>query len=590
MFHHGLPLRPELAHLSAKMFGPVHVTQDELGLFVETALNMADEYEAAIGSLVRAGKLRWSSGTASHLIVREPESGKLLRWHPVEWSYTPKAAEPRLPTIAPLKALEDVTYTDLEAEPEEAVATVSADAGHVQVDVHVHLHNESMAQERPITTEEPEMDENKTETPTVDVAAIAKQAATEAVKAYQEELAKQPPVKTAGVVITDDAADRALKASPYKSLGEFLLDVAQAGAHGIMPDRLKPLRGDDPMDENGFNMGKALGDNFVGSLTNAAYRRSVKAPYGLNEATPSQGGFLVDTDRAAGILSRVYDVGQLLQRVDMVGISAASNGMTFYAEDETSRVAGSRRGGIRAYWAAEAGEKTKSMPTFRELELKLRKVIGLVYATDELLADASALESWILRNLPEELRFTVEDAIINGTGVGMPLGILNSGALVTVAKEANQAADTVVSQNVMKMWSRRWVPGRDYVWLVNQDVGPQLWQMSLAVGTGGLPVYLPAGGLTAQPYATLFNRPVLEVEYAATVGDVGDILLVSLSEYQMIEKGGIAAASSIHTRFVYDETAFRFVYRVDGQSKWNSTLTPFKGSNTVSPFVALAAR
>jgi HK97 family phage major capsid protein len=89
------------------------------------------------------------------------------------------------------------------------------------------------------------------------------------------------------------------------------------------------------------------------------------------------------------IMARVYEVGSLLQRVDMVGISAKSNGMTFNAEAETSRADGSRRGGIRAYWVAEAGTKTGSYPTFRQIELKLRKVVGLVYATDELLDDAN---------------------------------------------------------------------------------------------------------------------------------------------------------------------------------------------------------
>jgi HK97 family phage major capsid protein len=74
------------------------------------------------------------------------------------------------------------------------------------------------------------------------------------------------------------------------------------------------------------------------------------------------------------------------------------------------------------------------------------------------------------------------------------------------------------------------------------------------------------------------------------VGDQGDIMLADLREYQMIEKGGIQAASSIHVMFVYDETVFRFVYRVDGQPKWNSALTPKNGTTTVSPFVVLDAR
>jgi HK97 family phage major capsid protein len=112
----------------------------------------------------------------------------------------------------------------------------------------------------------------------------------------------------------------------------------------------------------------------------------------------------------------------------------------------------------------------------------------------------------------------------------------------------------------------------------------------MAVGTGGAPVFMPPGGLSGAPYGTLMGRPVIPVEYCATVGTEGDIILADLSQYLMIDKGGINAASSMHVRFIYDEMAYRFIYRVDGQPIWNSALTPKNGSNTLSPFVTLATR
>lgn len=390
-----------------------------------------------------------------------------------------------------------------------------------------------------------------------------------------------PPTNDAGIVVTGDEADRKLEGNPFKSTGEFLQVVARGG-----DERLLPLRSTNPVDEGGYDMVKAVGIKAIGDL------RAVKAVSGLSEGVPSAGGFLVGTDMAPGLLSRTYDVGQLLQRVDMVGISANSNSMTFNAEDETSRADGSRRGGIRAYWAAEATEKEATKPKFRQMELKLNKVIALCYATDELLADAAALGSWISTAFPEELSFVIEDAIINGTGAGMPLGILNSGSLVSVAIESGQAITTIVAENVIKMWSRMWSRSRrNAVWLINQDIEPQLYTLNIPHGTAGQLVYMPPGGLSATPYATILGRPVLAIEYAPTLGQVGDIILADLSQYQMINKGGIEAASSIHVRFIYDETCFRFVYRIDGQSKWDSTLTPKSGSsNTLSPFVVLAVR
>ena len=65
---------------------------------------------------------------------------------------------------------------------------------------------------------------------------------------------------------------------------------------------------------------------------------------------------------------------------------------------------------------------------------------------------------------------------------------------------------------------------------------------------------------------------------------------MDLSCYLTGSKGGMQSASSIHIAFTTDQTAFRFIYRVDGQPKWNSPLTPKNGGETVSPYVTLAAR
>jgi HK97 family phage major capsid protein len=312
---------------------------------------------------------------------------------------------------------------------------------------------------------------------------------------------------------------------------------------------------------------------------------------GMSESVPSDGGFLVDQEFSSQIFERAYNVGEILSRITPTPIGAGKNGIKMPAVDEKSRVDGSRWGGIRAYWEGEADQLTGSKPKFQLIELNLKKLTALVYATDDLLEDAIALQAWMMNRVPLEINFKAENAIINGSGVGQPLGILNSPCLVQVAKETAQAADTIVYENVSKMWSRMWAPSRkNAVWLINQDCEPQLNSMSIPVGTGGVPVYLPAGGLSQSPYNTLFGRPVIPIEYCPTVGDLGDIVLADFSQYEAIDKGSIKTATSIHVRFDYNETAFRFIFRFDGQPGWKSALTPFKGSNTLSPFVALASR
>jgi HK97 family phage major capsid protein len=227
----------------------------------------------------------------------------------------------------------------------------------------------------------------------------------------------------------------------------------------------------------------------------------------------------------------------------------------------------------------------------RLIELDLKKLFSLMYVSDELLQDTNLLGEIAMQAFSEELMFMTEDAIFEGDGVGKPMGVINAPCLVTVAKDAAQQTKTLSLNNILTMWSQCWMRSRkNACWFINQDVEPQLYQLSQAVGTGGLPMFLPAGGLNAAPYSTLFGRPVVPIEYAATLGTPGDVLLGDFSQYVLADKRGLQAATSMHVRFLTDEMTFRFTYRVDGEPLWHTPLTPFKGSSTKSPFVALAAR
>lgn len=315
-------------------------------------------------------------------------------------------------------------------------------------------------------------------------------------------------------------------------------------------------------------------------------RLSTRAASGLNETTPSDGGFLVQQDFVTELLKRTYETGILASKVKKIPISTNANGMKINAIDEDSRANGSRWGGVQTYWEGEADEITASKPKFRQMELSLKKLTGLCYATDELLQDAAALEAVIRQAFAEEFGFKIDDAILSGSGEGEPLGILNSGAIVTVAKEASQT-DTITVENLIKMWNRLWSRSRaNAVWYINQELEPYLYTLKI----GDKPVYIPAGGLSEKPYGTLFGRPVVPIEQCSAAGEVGDIILADIGQYLLIDKGGIKSASSIHVRFLYDENVFRFIYRVDGKPIWTKPLTPYKGSATVSPFVTLAKR
>jgi len=319
--------------------------------------------------------------------------------------------------------------------------------------------------------------------------------------------------------------------------------------------------------------------------------RLYNAASGMNETVPSEGGFLIQTDFATRLYEDLFDNSLIAGQCETIPISGNSNGIVINGFDETSR-ASSIAGGIIVYHADEAELKTASKPKFRRVELSLKKTIGACYLTDELMMDAPAMESRVSSAFRSAFDFQVQDDIINGTGAGMALGVMNAGCLVSVSAEAGQAADSIVAENIVNMYSRRFASQTgNYAWYYNQDIEPQLFTMSLAVGTGGIPVYLPPGGLSGKPYAQIMGLPAYAIEQCPTLGDSGDLILANFKDgYIMATKGGLRQDMSIHVRFMYDEGVLRWVLRMDGQPWRASALTPYKSSNTQSHFIVMEAR
>jgi len=381
---------------------------------------------------------------------------------------------------------------------------------------------------------------------------------------WRREAPAEPVADEIAPSITDSGQDAA--PAPFGSLGEQLQAVHSAAVnkHAAPDQRLI-----------------AINEHY--SLQAAAL--------GSGENVGADGGFLVQQDQMAPIIDRIFNAGVIASRCRTINVGPSANGVKIPLINETSRATGSRWGGVQTYWVDEGVAPTATRPKFRNTEFALKKLAAVSYATDELLADATAMDSILDQAFTEEMAFELDDTLWNGTGTGQPKGVLNLNATVSVAKETGQAASTLLAENIEKMYARLWARSmRSAVWYINQDVLPQLFQLKHEVGTGGTPVFVPPGGLSEAPFGTLLGRPIEVIEHAATLGTVGDIVLADMSQYALVRKGGIARAASIHVQFLTDQTAFRWILRVNGNTLWLSALTPYKGSNAISPFVSLDTR
>jgi len=313
----------------------------------------------------------------------------------------------------------------------------------------------------------------------------------------------------------------------------------------------------------------------------------------LVEGEDQFGGFLIPPEFRNQLMKAVEQKNQILPLTTSVPMQSTQIKIPYVnGFDESGSLV---YGGIQWVWLDELATKTPTRPKLGRITLELNKIAGLAYASDEVLEDSPmSMENILKDGFRDGLSFQMSNVLLRGSGAGQPLGILNAPCLVSVAKETGQAASTIVFENIVKMYARHSDPS-NAVWVINQNCLPQLAVMSVAVGTGGAPVWLPAGGASGSPQSTLMGLPIIWEKHASTLGTVGDIALCDWSQYLVGQKAGQGADgefdTSIHLKFDADQTCFRFVFRIDGQPWWPAVHTPPQATaDTMSPFVVLATR
>lgn len=343
-------------------------------------------------------------------------------------------------------------------------------------------------------------------------------------------------------------------------------------------------------------VGRSATDRFGGFKSTGDFLMAVKAASSgkidtklMNsigyEKNGEDGGFLVPEEMSSEIIKKLATKESLLSSTREFKMSGNTLSMNI---DETQPW----NSGVQAYWTAEGAPITASKPVFKQAHLRLHKLAALVSLTDELLDDATAIESYVKEAAPEAIMHKLNDSIINGDGVGKPKGILSSPFAVTVSKESGpQTADTIVAANIIKMYSRMFPQARaGAAWYINAGAEEQLNGLK---DPDGNYIYLgPGMGLNQSPYGVLLGRPVIPMMSAMpALGDVGDIMFANLKYYYTgVKAGGVKSASSIHLYFDREITAFRFSMRVDGNVPFQAPVTTQYGSYNMSAFVLLEAR
>lgn len=322
----------------------------------------------------------------------------------------------------------------------------------------------------------------------------------------------------------------------------------------------------------------------------AAQLKNLEIVNGYSTAVPDAGGHLVPEEFRQQLLMLELEASVVKPRATVIPMSTGT--LTFPTVDATSN-ATSVFGGVVVYRKQEAADFVESQAKFGRVKLDLTKQTALAYVSNETIRDGGgALTAFLNQAMPQAMAFYEDAEYLTGAGAGEPLGAINANndAMIVVAKETGQAADTIVWENVLRMYSRV-LPssiGRA-VWTASPDTFFELATMALSVGTGGSAVWIMDGH--GQPQLTLLGRPVIMTEKTPGVlGDQGDLSLVDFAMYLIGQGDAMSLETSPHVKFISDQTTIRVIQRNDGRPWLTSPITPKNGGPTLSPFVTLGVR
>ena len=303
------------------------------------------------------------------------------------------------------------------------------------------------------------------------------------------------------------------------------------------------------------------------------------------ETEGQDGGYLVPPEISTSIDNKLNSAESLFSLIDTVPIE--SNSLRRIYDEEQPWT-----GGVQAGWLDEGEAPAETKPKYTSEVFNLNKLGALIKVSEELLMDASAMGSEIARKAPDAIMHKLNEAIVNGDGVGKPTGVLRSPFTIEVAKEQNQVAKTINTKNIIKMYTRLLPMFRmNAVWLVHAELEEQL--LRLKDDNDNYIALSPQWGtqMNVAPYTTLLGKRVIPMMSAMPeAGTKGDIIFADFSCFMGVQKGGIQSAQSIHVDFDKGLSTFRFTFRFGGKVPYKAPVKAQNGNHTRSGIVTLATR
>jgi HK97 family phage major capsid protein len=378
-FNHRLPVRLKKHNVQVKYTEPLPkatLKRDDVGIFAEVVIEARNEYEKTIAELGMAGKLAWSSGTASHLVDRKSiDKGvwEITRWPlGLDASLTPTPAEPRgTNQIQPMKSLipsDDAPLSDTDDQPTEA----------------------------------------KTNTPKRENKIMEEEIKSAVAQAVADALAAQKAIQEA----------EALKAAEVKAAEER---GYKAAVEDLSKRRPVKYHSTDPVDDDNDGVGAFKSWMQTGQVNDGLIRpdsswdRIPAAKAAWNVTTGASGAFLVPDPLYNQIIAK-RDNSSWVRQVPVQTFSTPADHILVPREDTKL---------TDFVLTAEAAAYNENEGTVSQKDLILYKYTKLTKVNEEfLMYNTTNWESWFANTLGRAVAGTENTIYTTGTGTAEPEGVL----------------------------------------------------------------------------------------------------------------------------------------------------------------------
>lgn len=240
-------------------------------------------------------------------------------------------------------------------------------------------------------------------------------------------------------------------------------------------------------------------------------------------------------------------------------------------------------GAVAGAWIGETDTATRVSPRLRVVTYTPKKLAMYIACSSEVLQDGEALSQSLGPLMRNSLAFSLDSAILTGTGIAQPLGVINSPAAITVDRAT---AGTIAFADITGMMGRLYPSSlNNAVWICSPSTFGLLVGMVTAAGSGELIMSFQPGAsdFTMQ----ILGRPVRCSEKLPAMAQKGSLMLLDLTYYglAMRETGRMERTNS--AQWTSDCVDFRLIVRADGKPLIDKPFTPAGGGSTLSPFVIL---